>query len=392
MRDYKDFLGDSYNEESGEFDQDMAKAKALNEKDKCNIIICGASGVGKSTLINAIFGKEVVKAGAGKPITQHLEKVSIPEKGICLWDTKGIEAEHYQDTMASLKSEFSEAIDKANDDSDIPHIGWVCIKASSDRVEDRDLTLIGLLAKRNIPAIVVFTRVTGKAEKEFIEGAKLIIDKEYKDFLRGAYVSVNSVPYEIDEDIVIKVKGLESLIEVTEARFPEGRKSAKNAFLKAQRLKMEKRLDAMKEGARKVVHVASVAAGTAGASPIPGSDAPIIAAIQSTMVYKINADFELDADSSKMTSVLTGIMGVTALAQVGKAVVSNVMKLIPGAGTLIGGAISAATAIAITEAVGHAYIAVLEKFYDKEKGEVIFPENTDRIIDAFKEVFSDKSN
>ena len=392
MRDYKDFLGDSYNEESCEFDQNKAKAKALNEKDKCNIIICGASGVGKSTLINAIFGKEVVKAGAGKPVTQHLEKVSIPEKGICLWDTKGIEAEHYQDTMASLKSEFSEAIDKANDDSDIPHIGWVCIKASSDRVEDRDLTLIGLLAKRNIPAIIVFTRVTGKAEREFVEEAQLIIDKEYKDFLRGAYVSVNSVPYEIDEDIVVTVKGLESLIEVTEARFPEGKKSAKNAFLKAQRLKMEKRLDAMKEGARKVVHVASVAAGTAGASPIPGSDAPIIAAIQSTMVYKINADFELDADSSKMTSVLTGIMGVTALAQVGKAVVSNVLKLIPGAGTLIGGAISAATAIGITEAVGHAYIAVLEKFYDKEKGEVIFPENTDRIIDAFKEVFSDKSN
>ncbi|MGR5471308.1 hypothetical protein ACPV51_29300, partial [Vibrio astriarenae] len=78
-------------------------------------------------------------------------------------------------------------------DSDIPHIGWVCIKASSDRVEDRDLTLIGILAERKIPAIVVFTRVTGKAEREFVEKAKLIIDKKYSDFLRGAYVSVNSV-------------------------------------------------------------------------------------------------------------------------------------------------------------------------------------------------------
>lgn len=388
MSDYKDFLGDSYNEESGEFDPHKARNKALNEKEKCNIIICGATGVGKSTLINAIFGKEVVKAGTGKPITQHLEKVTIPEKGICLWDTKGIEAENYQGTMASLKNEFSLAIDNANDDSDFPHIGWVCIKASSDRVEDRDLTLIHLLAERKIPAVVVFTRVTGKAEREFVENAKLIIDKEYKDFLRGAYVSVNSVPYEIDEDMVVKVKGLESLIEVTEARFPEGKKLAKNAFLKAQRLKVEKRLAAMKEGSRKLVHVASIAAGTAGASPIPGSDAPIIAAIQSTMIFKINTEFELDADSSKMTSVLTGIMGVTALAQVGKAVVSNALKFIPGAGTFIGGVISATTAIAITEAVGHAYISVLEKFYDLETGEVIFPENSDRIISVFKQVFS----
>lgn len=390
MSDYMDFLGDSYNEESGEFHHQKAKNKAFNEKEKCNIIICGASGVGKSTLINAIFGEEVVKAGVGKPITQHLEKVAIPEKGICLWDTKGIEAKNYQDTMASLKNEFSQAIDKAKDDSDIPHIGWVCIKASSDRVEDRDLTLIGLLAERNIPAVVVFTRVTGKAEREFVKEAQLIIDKEYKNFLRGAYVSVNSVPYEIDEDMVVKVKGLESLIEATEARFPEGKKSAKNAFLKAQRLKIEKRLTSMKEGARKVVHVASAAAGTAGASPIPGSDAPIIAAIQSTMIYKINTEFELDADNSKMTSVLTGILGVTAIAQVGKALVSNALKFIPGAGTLIGGAISATTAIAITEAVGHAYIAVLENFYNMETGEVIFPENSDRIISVFKEMFSYK--
>jgi hypothetical protein len=388
MSDYRDFLGDSYNEESGEFDHHKAKNKALNEKEQCNIIICGASGVGKSTLINAIFGEEVVKAGAGIPVTQHLEKVTIPEKGICLWDTKGIEAENYQGTMESLKNEFSQAINNANDDRDIPHIGWVCIKASSDRVEDRDLTLIGLLAERNIPAVVVFTRVTGKAEKEFVEKAQLIIDKKYKEFLHGAYVAVNSVPYEIDEDMVVKVKGLESLIEVTEARFPEGKKSAKNAFRKAQRLKMEKRLAAMKEGARTWVHVASAAAGTAGASPVPGSDAPIIAAIQSTMIYKINTEFELDADNTKMTSVLTGIMGVTALAQVGKAVVSNALKFIPGAGTLIGGAISATTAIAITEAVGHAYIAVLEEFYNLETGKVIFPENSDRIISVFKEVFS----
>jgi len=390
MINYIDYLGDSYDEESGEFHQEKAKNKAINEKEKCNIIICGASGVGKSTLINAIFGEEVVKAGAGRPITQHLEKVIIPEKGICLWDTKGIEAENYQGTMTSLKNEFSQAIDNANDDSDIPHIGWVCIKASSDRVEDRDLTLIHLLAERKIPTVVVFTRVTGKAERDFVEKAKIIIDKRYKDFLSEAYISVNSVPYEIDEDTVVKVKGLESLIEVTEARFPEGKKSAKNAFLKAQRLKNEKRLAAMKEGSRKLVHIASAAAGTAGASPIPGSDAPIIAAIQSTMIYKINTEFELDADNSKMTSVLTGIMGVTALAQVGKAVVSNVLKLIPGAGTLIGGAISATTAIAITEAVGHAYITVLEEFYSLETGEVIFPENSARVISVFKEVFSYK--
>ena len=108
------------------------------------------------------------------------------------------------------------------------------------------------------------------------------------------------------------------------------------------------------------------------------------------MIYKINSEFELDADNSKMTSILTGILGVTALAQVGKAIVSNALKFIPGVGTFIGGAISAVTAIAITEAVGHAYITVLENFYDMETGDVVFPGNSDLILSVFKEAFSYK--
>ena len=106
------------------------------------------------------------------------------------------------------------------------------------------------------------------------------------------------------------------------------------------------------------------------------------------MIHKINTEFELDLDNSKMTTVLTGILGVTALAQVGKAVVTNLLKFIPGAGTVIGGAISAATAIAITQAVGHAYITVLEKYFDMEKGEVVFPEDLELFISVFKDVFS----
>ena len=43
----------------------------------------------------------------------------------------------------------------------------------------------------------------------------------------------------------------------------------------------------MKEDAKKAVHFAAAAAATAGASPIPFSDAPIIAAIQTKMILSI---------------------------------------------------------------------------------------------------------
>ncbi|WP_231230022.1 GTPase [Helicobacter pylori] len=53
-----------------------------------NILLMGATGMGKSSLINALFGQEVAKVGIGKPVTQHLEKYVDEEKGLVLWDTR----------------------------------------------------------------------------------------------------------------------------------------------------------------------------------------------------------------------------------------------------------------------------------------------------------------
>ncbi len=60
--------------------------------------------MGKSSLINALFGKEIAKTGVGKSITQHLEKYIDEQKGLILWDTKGIEDKDYHDTMTPCKA------------------------------------------------------------------------------------------------------------------------------------------------------------------------------------------------------------------------------------------------------------------------------------------------
>ncbi|GHR75346.1 hypothetical protein VN0645_06840 [Helicobacter pylori] len=58
------------------------------EKLIMNILLMGAIRVGKSSLINGLFGQEVAKAGVGEPITQHLEKYIDEQKGLILWDTR----------------------------------------------------------------------------------------------------------------------------------------------------------------------------------------------------------------------------------------------------------------------------------------------------------------
>ncbi|BAJ56686.1 hypothetical protein HPF30_0589 [Helicobacter pylori F30] len=58
------------------------------QKRKTNHELMGATGVGKSSLINSLFGQEVAKAGVGESLTQHLEKYVDEEKGLILWDTR----------------------------------------------------------------------------------------------------------------------------------------------------------------------------------------------------------------------------------------------------------------------------------------------------------------
>lgn len=389
LEQVKDFLGDSYNPQTGEFNAEKARAEAEEHKDKFNIILCGATGVGKSSLVNAVFGEEIVKSGVGSPVTQHLEKITVPRKGLVLWDTKGIESKDYENTINQLKNDILHAFNDSSHEDDVPHLGWVCIDSSGARIEERDIEIIGILREKEIPVVVVFTKILGDESADFIEAAISEINAHHGDFINGRYVKVNSRERKI-LNISIPVSGLDDLVDISFKALPESKSRARQALKKAQMVKMEERLEAMKDSAKLIVHTSSVAAGVVGATPVPGSDAPLIAGVQSTMIYKINSEFELDITTSASASIISGILGVTAVAQVGKTIVSNVLKFIPGVGSVVGGAISAATAVGLTEAIGHAYIQVLASYYDKTTGKVLLPESVSVVLDLFKKYFTYK--
>ncbi|WP_101022658.1 GTPase [Helicobacter pylori] len=133
------FLGDSFTLDGKERELNMEKMHEFIKKEKpiMNILLMGATGVGKSSLINALFGQEIAKAGTGKPVTQHLEKYVDEEKGLILWDTKGIEAEDYQNTMESIKKEMEDSF-KTLDEKKAIDVAYLCVKETSSRVEERE--------------------------------------------------------------------------------------------------------------------------------------------------------------------------------------------------------------------------------------------------------------
>ncbi len=236
------------------------------EKPKMNVLLMGATGVGKSSLINALFGKEIAKAGVGKPITQHLEKYIDEQKGLILWDTKGIEGKDYHDTMQSIKKEMEDSF-KTLDEKEAIDVAYLCVKETSSRVQEREL--LSFAKNWNIPTIVVFTNTQAEAGDAFVQETKEIIGEEwgFKGFVR-AYVRVNSVAFSF-RGLKVPVEGLEELVAETKKCLIEARKNKQNHFLLIQKANIQKRKQAMIEECKTIIMLHQERLERLGLSPYP---------------------------------------------------------------------------------------------------------------------------
>ncbi len=96
----------------------------------------------------------------------------------------------------------------------------------------------------------------------------------------------------------------------------------------------------------------------------------------------MNDAFGMDLKDSVAASLITGLLGVTAVVQVRRTLVNGLLKFIPVVGSVAGGT----TATIITEGIGFAYLKVLKKCFNDETGEVKLPA-MDTIESLFKESY-----
>lgn len=122
----------------------------------------------------------------------------------------------------------------------------------------------------------------------------------------------------------------------------------------------------IKSKCARAIHSATAASAAAGAIPIPVSDAVPITAAQIAMIIALGKVFGITLSESAAKSVV----GVGVAQQAGRAIFSNVLKMIPGAGSVVGGVVGGTTAAALTEALGW---VIADDFYRMSQGED--PEN-----------------
>ena len=124
-----------------------------------------------------------------------------------------------------------------------------------------------------------------------------------------------------------------------------------------------------------------------GAVPIPFADAPLLVGQQVAMMIAINNVFGCDVKRDALQSLAVAALGVGGATVIGKTVASNLMKLVPGVGSVAGGAVSAGTAGVITLALGKAYIEVCKaiKMGKLNQDALTKKEGREMLKKAFKE-------
>lgn len=336
---------------------------AIGEKIKnlktLNIIVAGKTGVGKSTLINAVFKDELAKTGMGKPVTDHMRKITKKGLPLSIYDTRGFELG--KEVQKQVKDEVMDTINKGLATQDINktiHCIWYCINTASNRVEPEEIEWLKELSKDNqitqVPIIVVLTQSFSKKNADAMR--KMLLD-ENLDVIQ--VIPVLATDYEIDDEYTAKAYGLEELIQIMGEALPD------ELIDTLQNVQIASLADKKKKAQAAVAAAVTAAAGE-GAVSIPFSDCALLIPTQISMIASITVIFGFDVNKSILTSFISSTIGTGGATVLGKTIVTNLIKLIPGAGSIVGGFISAATAGVLTAALGEAYIGIMSLVFNGE--------------------------
>lgn len=177
--------------------------KVTVDKPITNILVLGKTGVGKTSLINYLFGLNL-PVGAGLPVTERgLHEQTVDQNGIefHVFDSWGIEA----DRMSSWQQEVLTEIGRRNRSPRIMdwfHAIYYCFSANSARIEAAEVeNILVPLVTKGYRVMIILTH----ADAGFQKAAKL---KGMRDYL---LTTLRRVQPDFQESDIINIASLEGV-------------------------------------------------------------------------------------------------------------------------------------------------------------------------------------
>jgi uncharacterized protein (DUF697 family)/GTP-binding protein EngB required for normal cell division len=362
------------------FGQAFGKAwkDKADEIGRFNLAIFGKTGVGKSTLVNAIFGAEIAATGIGEPVTRA-EHLYLHQSGtLGVLDTRGLEVGRDNATLIAELRDYLHGM-RRKPLADQLHVAWYCVRAGDRRFEATEADFVRALHDLGLPVILVLTQVpraNGRVhpDAEALAASIAALDLPIQDGLIHYTMAL------ADEFTGQTAYGLQEVLDATFRGAPDG---VAHAITAAQRIDFGRK----RERAEVAIKAATAAATTAGASPIPFSDAAILVPLQIGMMASIAVTYGISLERSTAASIAATAAATTA----GRSLVTNMIKFVPGAGTAIAAPISATVAGTFTYAMGHAWLRVCERLARGELGPVGGVLDSDAVKRVFLEEFKSQA-
>jgi len=307
-----------------------------------NVLICGQTGTGKSSAVNFLFKEKIAGVGDGEPCTRdiHLYK----SENVNIYDSEGYEIggekqAHYE---KMIFDEFLSTKKKLNDE-DAVHLIWYAISGAGTRFTDLDIKLIKRMKTERFHVCVLLTKIDEMDENQ-LETMLLELKKELPatEIFR---LSIVTNPEEVQ-----RYCDWNKLVAWSHSKLPDIFKDRFVAGLKDGLVEKKKQ-------AHIALGFATAAAAAVPVSPIPFSDAVLLVPIQTGMIVKILSIYGIKIADSSILSLI-GSVGISAL---GKSLAGNLIKLIPGLGSILGTVINSTVAAGITGAIGKALIEICHK-------------------------------
>ena len=326
-----------------------------------NVLVIGNSGVGKSTLINAVLGlgKDVAHTSFGTTgTTKELsiyESEKIPFRVI---DTVGFEPSFIKEMQAirAVKKWSKDSVQQGKENTQI-NVIWFCVDGTSSKLFQKTIQDLSRATSMwpSIPVIVVITKSYSVPDREnniqMVNNA-FAKQKRFSKNLKEVIPVVAAV-YRLNDIAYAPPEGITELIDATNNLLPEGIMAATEDVF-SFKLKRKRALS------QTIVTVGITSAAVVGAVPIPFSDAVILSPVEVAEVNAIAKVYGIDK-TKESAPFLNSIIQAGTVSVGAKAAISA-LKAIPGV-NLGATVLNAVVGASIVAALGEGSIYAFEQVY-----------------------------
>ncbi|WP_207214865.1 GTP-binding DUF697 domain-containing protein [Bifidobacterium pseudolongum] len=329
---------------------------------KGNVLVLGNSGVGKSTLINAVLGDDIAKTSFGtRGTTEELAIYGSPSVPFRVIDSIGFEPSPIKSLRAihAVRKWSRLSAQEGNENSRI-NVIWFCVDGTAAKLFPETIRNFSnsIAMWKSVPIIAVITKSYSQADRaRNIEMVRQAFRGQRVERNLRAIVPVVAQTFVINETAFASPEGITDLIDATMRAMPEGMQGGARDL-------MQFKLTRKRVLAQGLIGASVAAGATVGAVPIPIADSLVLSPLELAELNGLARLYGIDKrEDSKQ--FLDSIVQVGTASVVAHSAISAI-KAIPGI-NIAASVLNAIVAASIIAALGEGAVLAFEQVYTGQR-------------------------